>query len=711
MKDANLSKWSVILLSLALPLAGGCLQNNSEAPPPVVNVVNPAPTPPPGATVAAVADTNSAVATDAPVEPEIAAEADDALANAPIKEITPGAVPPTAVKTTPAVEEIVKLVNSGVDEAVMAAYVSNSVSRFELNADEIVYLKDIGVPPTIVTAMIERDQALKSAPGFAPAPIPAPTTNQWAPNPAEVAPQATEPAAAAVPAGPPSQVVDNNTFYTSLSPYGRWMEVEGYGMVWQPTVVTVESGWQPYFNSGRWVYTDCGWYWNSDYSWGWAPFHYGRWFRHHRVGWCWAPDVVWGPSWVTWRYSAGYCGWAPLPPSACFRPGIGFTYYGRSVGFSFAFGLGADCYAFVPSAHFYSPHPHHYAVPRERVTRIYQNTTVITRIAGHDNTVINHGIDVGRVSRDTGAPIRRVALRDTATRLPGAGAPRVGGDTRSLPVYRPHVASVPSPVTALSDRPRSGGAPGSVTRTPPTRLVDRNQVTQPSAVQPGGTGHPTTTAPSRPASQPTAGSPAVTRSDRPAARNTPTTTPQRPSTGPVAAPARPTQPARPTYTRPTSPTVTPQHLANDSGVNQPAAPATRSQSVPRNVTAPSAQYQGSSTWPTPQANSVPRSQPAPSTSYQAPTPAARPAPSYQAAPTYQAPAPSFQAPKFQAPAYQAPAPVARPSAPTYQAPAPQSRSAAPEISRPAPAPSYSAPARPSAPANSGNQGSGNRRER
>ena len=68
----------------------------------------------------------------------------------------------------------------------------------------------------------------------------------------------------------------------------------------------------------------CGWYWMSDYSWGWAPFHYGRWFHHARFGWCWMPDTVWGPSWVTWRYSDDYCGWAPLPPGAIYRAGVGF---------------------------------------------------------------------------------------------------------------------------------------------------------------------------------------------------------------------------------------------------------------------------------------------------------------------------------------------------------------------------------------------------
>ena len=37
-------------------------------------------------------------------------------------------------------------------------------------------------------------------------------------------------------------------------------------------------------------------------------------FTMRAYGWCWAPDTVWGPSWVTWRYSGDYCGWAPLPP-------------------------------------------------------------------------------------------------------------------------------------------------------------------------------------------------------------------------------------------------------------------------------------------------------------------------------------------------------------------------------------------------------------
>ena len=93
----------------------------------------------------------------------------------------------------------------------------------------------------------------------------------------------------------------------------------------------------------------------SDYSWGWAAFHYGRWFHHERFGWCWTPDTVWGPSWVTWRYSVDYCGWAPLPPFTVFVSGIGFIYRGAAVGVGFDFGLGAGFFTFVPDQRFLRP--------------------------------------------------------------------------------------------------------------------------------------------------------------------------------------------------------------------------------------------------------------------------------------------------------------------------------------------------------------------
>ena len=146
----------------------------------------------------------------------------------------------------------------------------------------------------------------------------------------------------------PDTPVTVNYFYDSLSPYGSWVVVNGYGRCWRPTVCLYNPGWLPYCDRGHWVYTDCGWYWSSDYAWG-ATFHYGRWFRNASFGWCWCPDTVWAPSWVTWRYSNNYCGWAPLPPGTSFQTGVGIVFNGSAVSVGFSFGLGANCFTFVPT--------------------------------------------------------------------------------------------------------------------------------------------------------------------------------------------------------------------------------------------------------------------------------------------------------------------------------------------------------------------------
>ena len=85
----------------------------------------------------------------------------------------------------------------------------------------------------------------------------------------------------------PPTAVTTTYFYDTLSPYGSWIYVNGYGRCWRPSVCVYNPAWQPYCDHGHWVYTNCGWYWYSDYSWGWAPFHYGRWFQHPGMGWCW----------------------------------------------------------------------------------------------------------------------------------------------------------------------------------------------------------------------------------------------------------------------------------------------------------------------------------------------------------------------------------------------------------------------------------------
>jgi hypothetical protein len=100
-------------------------------------------------------------------------------------------------------------------------------------------------------------------------------------------------------------------FYEPLAPAGAWVVVGSYGRCWHPAGVVV--GWRPYCD-GTWVWTDCGWYWQSDEPWAWACYHYGSWIYDSRYGWVWVPGVEWAPAWVYWRMGGGYIGWAPCTP-------------------------------------------------------------------------------------------------------------------------------------------------------------------------------------------------------------------------------------------------------------------------------------------------------------------------------------------------------------------------------------------------------------
>ena len=314
---------------------------------------------------------------------------------------TPVVAPPNIVPGSP-YAEVVRLVQSGVDQSIVTTYVQNSTSLFNLDSDRIIYLTNLGAPNTLVTAMMQRDQQLQQQ--F--------TANQAAQQAQQTQPPVTETAPAptnTVEVPPPDQPVTVDYFYDSLAPYGSWVIVGGYGRCWRPTVCVYNSGWQPYCDNGHWVYTDCGWYWASGYAWG-ATFHYGRWFHDAGFGWCWYPDTVWAPSWVTWRYSNDYCGWAPLPPRTTYQAGIGFLYNGGNVSVGFNFGLGANCFTFVPTAYFCNPHPRNYCVAPAQVPRIYNSTVVINNYNINNRIIVNHGIAVENIATASRATIRPVPV-------------------------------------------------------------------------------------------------------------------------------------------------------------------------------------------------------------------------------------------------------------------------------------------------------------
>lgn len=448
------------MIVAALLVARGTLQDASGQPANDLLAVQP------GANTEAVTQ----AATDQ--ETALGEQTEDAdLAEAATKPISTEKPLPPSIKPGGPLAEVIKLAGSGVEESVIMAFVTNSPSPFNLGVEEIIYLNDIGVSGSVVTAMMQRDQALKglsanTRPQYAPEPATAPT-------PPEVVPEAPSPADYTAENYPPPPADDTgySTFYDSLAPYGTWVDVAGYGPCWQPTVVVANPTWRPYCDSGRWVYTDCGWYWMSGYSWGWAPFHYGRWFQHHRLGWCWAPDKVWGPSWVCWRYGDNHCGWAPLPPGAWFRPGVGLTFHGRQVNGSFGFGLGVRSFAFVDVSHFRDPHLNRHALPAQQAAQVFHTTAASATIVGNNHRVINHGIPVGRVAAATGTDIHQIAIREVnAPAGQGGRGERFEGNSRTMSVVHPHFPASTGAQTAPGGRPRSelhkGGISPAVASTP-----------------------------------------------------------------------------------------------------------------------------------------------------------------------------------------------------------------------------------------------------
>jgi len=577
------TKMLSLLVVVVLPLFGGCVQASSA-------VEEKSATPPPAVTNAALP-----LATNAPA------------AAVPMGQVVnPVPVIPDTLRLTPAAAEIVKLAQAGLAPGVMAAYVTNSVNTFNLGADEIVYLNDLGLAPEVVTAMIQHDQRIREAslqgavaaspatPAAAWSVTMPPQSNVWQQPVTEPAPVAAAEGVTTAPPPPveelPAQATVNH-FYDSLSPYGTWIDIDGYGRCWRPTVMAADPGWRPYVNGGRWVWTDSGWYWYSDYSWGWAPFHYGRWFSHPGWGWCWMPGSVWGPSWVSWSFTDSHCGWAPLPPAACFRPRIGFTYFGSSCRSGFSFGLSSGWFTYVSFNNFCNRNYTRVCVPRHEVPRIHNSGTVVNNyINGDNNTIINQGIGTDRITRATRSEIPQATVREINPTAGGPRGPRTGRnemlapDGRTLQVTRAVVPGAPA-----------GG---------PTR---GSRAQSESSVTPAPASTASALAPTVPPRNETSRNPLATSRHQSTASAAPVRGPQAPAAS-VASSASPTAPAV-TPTVSTEPPRTPRLPPERSNVRATAdaAPATSSSLTGNNDSAPAATVTSRSGNPRPSSTVIIRS--------------------------------------------------------------------------------------------------------
>lgn len=191
-------------------------------------------------------------------------------------------------------------------------------------------------------------------------------------------------------------------FYSSLKPYGEWINLNDGIIAWRP--ISIHIGWKPYL-FGRWCWTKHGWYWDSYEPFGWAVYHYGRWFYDDYYGWIWIPDNQWGPAWVEWRYDDYYIGWAPLPPYAFFRIDIG-------IHFSIGWNSHYTYWNFVRYEHFYKHHVNYFVVNSRRVPKIFERTKYRNDYYYREGRIINAGIDRSIIERKSRTRIAEYDIYD-----------------------------------------------------------------------------------------------------------------------------------------------------------------------------------------------------------------------------------------------------------------------------------------------------------
>lgn len=324
---------------------------------------------------------------------------------------------------SPGLQEVVKLTQAHMGDDVIMAYIKNSGAAYPLSANDILYLNSQGVSQPVISALLQSKSAADANPPPSVPPPAAPSADQqyYGPKSGPVSPPQTSyapasaPPSAPAPATAPAPEVNFNYFHDQLAPYGSWIDMPGYGPCFRPVDASV-PGWRPYCDRGHWVYTDDGWFWQSDYPWGEIAFHYGRWHYSLNYGWVWVPAYDYAPAWVCWRHAEGegYCGWAPLPPAAVFRAGIGLTFNGR-VGLDIDFGLNQTYFTFVAYDHFWDHDCRRYVVPRERVAYFYHSSVIVNNYHVEHGRFVVEGLGHERMGALTHHEVRaeRVEMRDS----------------------------------------------------------------------------------------------------------------------------------------------------------------------------------------------------------------------------------------------------------------------------------------------------------
>lgn len=251
-----------------------------------------------------------------------------------------------------------------------------------------------------------------------------------------------------------------NYFYTSLAPYGDWIELEPGMIVWKP--VYTGRNWSPYIE-GEWVYTAYGWHWNSYEPFGWAVYHYGRWFFDDYYGWVWMPGYEWAPAWVEWRYSDAYVGWAPLPPYAEYLPGSGIR-------FTIEWHFPINHWHFVSFNYFGHRNVRYYIEKPSYNNVIYPKTKYRTNYYERNGRIVNNGIERTMVEKRSGV---KVVTRDVnVTNNRNSVTRGNSSDSRSVTVFRPDENEVRSSENLRSVSVVRGNGKSSLQG---SKVADRNR--------------------------------------------------------------------------------------------------------------------------------------------------------------------------------------------------------------------------------------------
>lgn len=242
--------------------------------------------------------------------------------------------------------------------------------------------------------------------------------------------------------------VDVSFFVSELSAWGRWVYDPEWGTVWAPD--DVGPGWQPYLY-GRWAFTDYGWSWISDDPWSPYPWHYGTWVFSARWGWVWVPGSVWAPAWVTWCWTDGYVGWAPV--SATFV----LNFSGPTRAWD---PVSSSSFVFVPARAFASGDVRSSRVDVSRNADLVRSSRRSADFTVAGGIVRTQGPPPETIQRAAGVPIRRASIRDA--RVSPARAPEEVVRSRArVPVVAPPAqrAQAGRAFLAKGQRGREGAGP------------------------------------------------------------------------------------------------------------------------------------------------------------------------------------------------------------------------------------------------------------